>query len=799
MLHDVLADEAWLVRQSGHDPARANYYETIFTIGNGRLGTRGSLEEGHRGQWSGTYLSGVYDDHDSPVIDLVNAPDWLWLEVAVDGVRLDVHTCRLVEHDRALDLAHGLLWRSSLFEDTLGRRTRVETLRFASMAKRSLCALRIEITPENHSAPITVLSGVDGNRRNLDRIPAYPKGTSVEPEMRWEKWAHTKHLAESNRSHDDDGVYLEMRTVSSDIVIGCATSTWGTTPSRHSVVEQSERIAERFDFHVKRGHSLRLDKYAAIATSRDHPAQPEHGIDDVPDRCVGALEAAAEAGFDACLADSAAVWDTKWAACDVAVDGDADAAKAVRFGIYHLLIAANELDPTVNIGAKSLSGEGYRGHVFWDTEILMLPFFIYTQPATARALLQYRYHTLAGARENARAEGRRGARYAWESADTGREECPEWTVDGIDRLWMRDEELHVGADVAYGLMTYVAATGDVEFLANYGAEMLFETSRYWVDRLEHDPVTGSFHLNGVMGPDEFHIHVDDNAFTNGLVRWSLEQSIATYELLRERFPAVLSDLHSKIGFDPGEVDLWRERVRAMADVVDSDDGVVEQFRGYFDLLDVPVTEWDENDMPQYPAGYHHFNCENTSLLKQPDVIMLMYLLPDLFSRDVKRVNFDFYERRTLHKSSLSPSIHAIMGIEVGDFTRAEQYFARSAFVDLADNQGNSAEGMHIASAGGTWQTAVCGFGGFRVRNGTPSFDPWLPPSWERLTFRLSWHGNVIAVTVGHDEISLRLDGPAGVRETVLVAGTEVALAAGSPVSVPLPANRAREVEVTSAT
>ena len=799
MLSDVLAGEDWLIRQSGHDPSRANFYETIFTVGNGRLGTRGSLEEGHRGQCSGTYLSGVYDDHDSPVINLVNVPDWLWLEIAVDGIRLDVHTCALLEHERALDISHGLLWRSSLFEDKLGRQTRVETVRIASMAKRSLCGLRVEVTPLNHSAPISVVSGIDGDRRNLDRIPAYPHGTQFEPEMRWEKWAHTKHLTEAARSHDDDGVYLEMRTVSSGIAVGCASSTWGTTPSRHTVLEQSEKIGERFDFHVKRGRTLRLDKLVAIATSRDHPAQPATGIDDVPDRCMNTLEAAIAAGFDSCLADSAAVWDAKWAACDCVVAGDDAAAKAVRFGIYHLLIAANEHDPTVNIGAKSLSGEGYRGHVFWDTEILMLPFFIYTQPDTARALLRYRYHTLAGAQENARKEGRRGARFAWESADTGREECPEWTVDGVDRLWMRDEELHVGADVVYGLMTYVTATGDLDFLVDYGAEMLFETSRYWADRLDLDQGDGRYHLNTVMGPDEFHIHVDDNAFTNGLVRWSLEQSVATYELLRQRYPEALSELVTRIGLQPAELAHWRECAGNLADLVATDDGVVEQFRGYFGLLDVPVTEWDENDMPKYPPGYHHFNCENTSLLKQPDVLMLMYLLPDLFTREIKRANFDYYEGRTLHKSSLSPSIHAIMGIEVGDFTRAEQYFTRSAFVDLADNQGNSAEGMHIASAGGTWQTVVCGFGGFRVRNATMSFDPWLPPMWERVDFRLQWHGNVVAVSVGHDDVTLVLDAPPGTEQTVLVEGNEVMLSAHSPASVPLLANRRPEVRATPVT
>lgn len=785
MLDDVLSDEAWLIRQSGHDQATANYYETLFTIGNGRLGTRGSLEEGHRGEWSGTYFNGVYDSHDAPVIDLVNAPDWLWLSISVEGVRLDVQSCSVVEHERALDIARGLLWRRTVFEDRQGRRTRLETLRFVSMATRSVCGLRCEIAAINHSSAISVVSGINGHRRNLERLPAYPHGTAFDPETRWDKWAKTKHLVETARSTGDLAVYLEMRTAASDITIGMASSTWRLPPppARRSVVQEYEQVAERFDFTLGAGQSVRLDKFVTMMTSRD-PAAPGCEPDSVAERCFGALEMAACDGFDTLLADSVAVWDRKWASCDVRISGDAaaDAAcKAVRFGIYHLLIAANELDPTVNIGAKSLSGEGYRGHVFWDTEILMLPFFIFTQPDTARALLRYRYHTLPGARENARAEGRRGARYAWESADTGVEECPQWTVDGVDRLWMRDEEVHVGADVVYGIMRYVAATGDAGFLADYGAEILFETSRYWIDRLEYEPAGDRYSLKMVMGPDEFHIHVDDNAFTNALVRYNLEQAVAVYEELANDDPAQLAEISAALALTVDEVDRWRARAERIVDLVDPETGLIEQFHGYFGMEDVPITVWDENNMPEYPAGYHHFNCENTTLLKQPDVVMVQYLLPDLHDPESKRANFDYYEARTLHKSSLSPSIHAIMGIEVGDFTRAEQYFARSAFVDLADNQGNTAEGMHIASAGGTWQTVVSGFGGFRVRNGAMTFDPWLPPGWERVAFRLHWHGDVVDVTVEPDVLILL----AGANFTVLVQGHEVTLEAGLPCRVPL--------------
>jgi kojibiose phosphorylase len=777
-VREALSAPEWLVTENGFDLARVGAYETLFTVGNGYLGTRGTLEEGHLGDLSGTYLAGVYDDHDSPVIDLVNAPDWLAFAVHAGGVRLDVRNCAVLDHERTLDLRSGLLYRRTVFEDEQGRRTRVESLRCASVADRHTCALRVEITPENHDAEISVASAVDGDRRNLERLPVYPEGARIPLETRWEKWALTRHLDRVTREAGGDVAYLEMRTASSGITLGYAAATTPSIPpSSSGFTLDDERVTWHGTFRP--GTTLQLDKIVRIGTSRDVDA-----ASSVRQGCLDGLAAAREAGFDAIVEASRAEWARRWEDCDCEIVGDPPSTQAVRVGIYHLLIAANDADPTVNIGAKSLSGEGYRGHVFWDTEVLMLPFFVYTRPDAARALLAYRHHTLPGARENARINGTAGARYAWESADTGREECPEFTADGANRFWTRDEEVHVSADVALGVMRYVEATGDRAFLVECGAEILFETSRFWVERAVRSPETGRYSLLKVMGADEFHSHVDDNAFTNHLVRWHLETAAAVHDDLRASDPEALAGIAGAIGLIESEVDEWRAVAAAIALPAERPDRLIEQFAGYFDRLDVAVTEWDENDMPRYPRGYHHFNCEDTQLLKQPDAVMLLYLLPDAFDADTKRANFDYYEARTLHKSSLSPSIHAIMGIEVGDTSRAEQYFARSAFVDLADNQGNTAEGMHIASAGGTWQALVCGFGGFRVVHGQMSFRPWLPERWEALQFRLRWRGNPLRVRVDHERVTFELDGPAGTVEQVLVDDRAVEVVAGETTSVP---------------
>ena len=288
----------------------------------------------------------------------------------------------------------------------------------------------------------------------------------------------------------------------------------------------------------------------------------------------------------------------------------------------------------------------------------------------------------------------------------------------------------------------------------------------------------------MVGPDEFHEHVHNNAYTNYLVRWHLQQAARIHAELAASHPAELAALAQRIGLTADEVAQWPDAAERVHLPPTSADGVIEQFDGYFELAELPVT-LDENDMPRYPEGYHHYNLEGTKLLKQADVVMLTYVLPDLFSDAVKRANYDYYEPRTLHKSSLSPAVHSIMGIEVGVPSDALRYFRRAAFVDLIDNQGNTSDGMHIASAGGTWQMVVCGFGGFRVRDGRMTFKPWLPPDWTEIAFRLRWHGNTVAVAIGHGSMNLELIAPDGAQETVVVNGAEVELAAGKQIVVAL--------------
>jgi kojibiose phosphorylase len=777
-LSELLSSAEWLVEESTFEMEKLNFFETVFTVGNGYQGTRGSLEEGTKGERSGTFLAGIFDHHDSTVIDLVNAPGWLPLTIWVEGTRLDMQNCKVLEHRRALDMRTGMVYRMTRFEDAEGRRTGYESLRYASFDNQHLCGIHALVTPENYSGEIVVESAIDGNRFNLDRMPKYTEVPDFHPEVKWEKWARSKHLQSVFSSDETDAVYLEMETMDTGHRLGYAArlTVEGAEVQRKTRIEY-QRASEVLSFDARQGTTYTLDKLIAIYTSRDMAG------DSLQSSCLTGLRAGIARGFTGRIQEHKDYWASLWSDCDCIIDGADTATHALRFNVYHLLITANKHDPKVNIGAKSLSGEGYKGHVFWDTEIFMLPFFIYTQPDAAKALLLYRYHTLAGAQENAKANGFKGAQYPWESADSGIETTPKWTADGAHRIWTGEEEIHITADVAYGVLTYLTATEDWDFFFEYGAEILFNTARFWESRLQHDKSRDRYELKRVIGPDEFHEHVDNNVFTNWMARWNLHKAIEFYQLLQQDHAATLSSMVTSLGLSNEEVAHWEEMADKIFIPFDQEKQLIEQFEGYFQRKEVPITHWDENNMPVYPAGYDHFNADETTLLKQPDVVMLMYVLPDEFDDEVKRVNYEYYEQRTLHKSSLSPCMYSIMGIEVGDTEKAVQYFMRSAQVDLVDNQGNTEWGIHAASTGGTWMCAVFGFGGFRVMNRRMTFKPWLPEGWKALQFKLKWHGDTLSVTIRPKDAVFYLDAEQPRSEEIIVAGKTVSIPSRQEVTV----------------
>jgi trehalose/maltose hydrolase-like predicted phosphorylase len=469
----------------------------------------------------------------------------------------------------------------------------------------------------------------------------------------------------------------------------------------------------------------------------------------------------------------AAAWGQRWLASDLEIEGDEVAQRAVRFAVYHLNSAANPEDPHVSISARGLTGEAYLGHVFWDTEIFLLPFYSLTWPEAARALLRYRSHTLAGARAKAARLGYRGALYAWESADTGEEATPEYAYgpDGhLIPIRCGSQEQHISADVAYAVWQYWLATEDVPFLLEAGAEILLETARFWASRatLEDD---GQYHLRGVIGPDEYHEQVDDNAFTNVMAAWNLERGLAVADLLRTRWPEHWLALKERLGLAEAELRQWPTVAAGLCVPMDARSGVLEQFAGYFGLDQIDLMQFEPRRVPM-DVVLGPERTRTSQVLKQADVVMLLALLPERFAPAIQATNFGYYEPRCGHGSSLSRSVHALVAARVGQMDLAMRYFREAAVIDLEDTTRTGGGGVHMAALGGLWQAVVLGFAGLRLQPEGISLDPVLPPSWESLAFRVQWRGRRLRVHIAGGapaQVTVRLEHGAPVP--IAIGGT----------------------------
>jgi trehalose/maltose hydrolase-like predicted phosphorylase len=497
-----------------------------------------------------------------------------------------------------------------------------------------------------------------------------------------------------------------------------------------------------------------------------------------------ALDRAQRSGWRGVLVAHETAWAERWTCSDIRIEGDEEAQKALRFATYHLIGAANPEDERVSIGARALTGDSYLGHVFWDTEVYLLPFYILTWPEAARALLMYRYHTLPGARAKAARMGYRGAMYAWESADTGEETTPEHIIDlngrPIEVLCGRQEQ-HISADVAWAVWQYWRATGDERFLIEAGAEILLETARFWASRAEPGD-DAAFHIRGVIGPDEYHEHIDDNAFTNVMAIWNLQRGLEVAALLRQRWPERWQTLAARLALADPEMDQWRDVADRMVTGFHRQSGLFEQFVGYFGLEDIDLAEYAGRTVPM-DVVLGRERTQGSQVLKQADVVALFAMLPDAYDEQVQATNFRYYEPRCGHGSSLSRGLHALVAARLGDVALAERYFRETAAIDLADTTSGSAGGVHIAALGGLWQAAIFGFAGLSLHEDGYGFAPHLPAAWRALEFRLCWRGSQVHVRLDANARLLTATLEHGEPLTIRVGEQAHNLAGGRPLQL----------------
>jgi len=718
-MRQLIEDGAWTIRRLA-DGQPDHHLETLFTIGNGHFAVRGTTMEGRPGEDAASFMHAVWDDMPVSRTELANLPRWWGIDLWANGYRLG-EAGQQPGCVWSLDLRTGVLTRRLTWAPDDDTELELVDERFLSLDESHAAAIRAHVEVTRGDVTLKARAGLDIHVDNLAL-------------RHWEfvsqgVMGHAAQLVACTRATNI--------TLAAQAVVSC------NEPVSACQADGQPAVLTR-GVHLKPGATWNMTKYVAVASSAET---------DNPESAVMKLTPALDRdGWGAMIARNAAAWQRVWADSDVRIDGDPAAQVALRYNLFQLLIAAPRV-ADASIGAKTLSGLGYRHHVFWDTELFMLPMFSYQQPVLARNMLAYRWRRLAGARRKAAAAALPGARFPWESAGTGDEVCPTWVDDGEDptkiiRIWTGDLELHLNADIAYACMQYWLVSGDDAFMREQGAELILDTATFWAGsaKLEDD---GLYHFRDVMGPDEYHERVDDNAFNNAMARWHLRLAARVLAWLDENATADATRLRKKLAIDTAREADWKRVADAMFEPRWRD-GVLEQQEGFFDLEDVDFAlARDPNRTRSMQQIYGIEGTHHTQNLKQPDVLMLAYLLPELFTREQFLANYHYYDPRTDHElgSSLGPSISAIIACRAGDPAAAYQHFLRAAQADLVDVRGNARDGIHGASAGGLWQAVVFGFVGLTVTEDGWQVAPALPPGWTRVSFAFRWRGQRQEVVV----------------------------------------------------
>ncbi|ULL14421.1 beta-phosphoglucomutase [Paenibacillus sp. H1-7] len=757
--------EPWTVTERSFDTGTNQRDETVFAVGNGYIGIRGNFEEGYDGPpgttLHGTYLNGFYDS--SPIAyskgrhyghpefhqTMLNVTDGKLIELYVDGEKFSLFAGKHEDYVRTLDMQRGTVTRSLVWQTETGKRVRIRIERFASLTNKHLAVVRYEATPLNFSGELMFVSAINGAVSNQVAAHDPRAGSAFRGQV-----LQTKGMIQEGSC----GAMVQQ-TKMTGFTLVCAMDQRLSHDAQLESEQAEQRLEHRFSVHAYKYESVVLDKYIAYYSSKDY-AEAE-----LPKLAHSEVTAAKEEGFDALADKHKRYLEDFWKTADVIVEGDEALQQALRFNALHLLMSVGR-DGRTNIGAKGITGEGYDGHYFWDTETYMLPFFLYTKPDIAKQLLKYRHHILPKAKARAAEMSQKGALYAWRTID-GEETSAYYAASTA--------QYHINADIAYALKKYVEATDDKEFLYQEGAEMLFETSRFFADA--GDWIEGrGFCINGVTGPDEYTTVIDNNTYTNLMVKDQLEYAVRTANEMKRACPERWSELQAGLGLTDEEVAGWAHAAEHM--YIHRERGLIGQDDSFLNKA-----PWDFANTPKerYPLMlyYHQLVINRHQVLKQADLVMAMFLQNHRFTSWDKQRNYHFYEPLTTHDSSLSACIHGIVAAELGDVEKAYDYFQQTARVDLDDYHRNVKDGIHTASMAGTWLMIVNGFAGMRQTNGELSFQPELPSNWEGCSFRMRYRGSLLSVRIGTTSTTYEvLEG-----EPIVLLHLGVKITVDSPVTV----------------
>ena len=713
----------WTLSHDGYDILTESAFESSFAFGNGFLGMRAArsvsrgptwvswLGYSRWASWPRCYVAGLFDvpNVEPPVPALVPVADWSRVRISLDGKTLLARDGEIRSGTRKLDMRRGVLLSSWIHRTAAGVTFEGHELRLLSLADRAIGLQLIWLTLDTEGIDVELdasfaLAGLGMEPMQLERDLGA-----------WELEATGKSVAMAGHA----SLRLDGNTVNSDRPF----------PLRWT-----------WKWRSVAGQVAEFERVVAVArsdTPKENPAP----------RARTALTRNCEVGWQGILAAHESAWNERWTASEIQIEGDDESQRALRFALYHLISAANPDDARVSIGARALTGDAFLGHVFWDTEIYLLPFYTAVWPEVAKALLMYRYNTLPEARNKAAHSGYEGALYAWESADTGVETTPDCVVgnngERVDILTGKMEH-HISADIAYAVWQYWALTGDDDFFLNAGAEIVLETARFWASRavLESDEQR---HIRHVIGPDEYHEDVDDNAFTNLMARWNIARAVEALSLMKARWPHQEESLRKKLAIGDNELANWRDAISRIAIGLDPRTGLYEQFSGFHQLEPVDLSKYADRTVP-IDALIGRERTQRSQVIKQADVVALIALLPKEFPENMAEINFRHYEPLCAHGSSLSAGMHALVAARLGDTKMAMRYFHETAATHL-DLDPNGAGGVRIAGLGALWQIVILGFAGVGRRGSTLAIHPALPHDWRSLSFRMRWRGRSLAIRI----------------------------------------------------
>jgi alpha,alpha-trehalose phosphorylase len=756
--HPAYPVEPWRLRETELDLEVLAQSESLFALSNGHIGWRGNLDEAEPYGVPGSYLNGVYESRPLPYAEagygypeagqtMINVTNAKVIRLLVEDQPFDVRHGKLRAHERSLDFRSGLLDRHVEWVSSGGHGVRVRSTRLVSLVQRSIAAIVYEIEPLDSPLRLVLQSELVTN----EVLP--PNGG----DPRVSAMLEAPLQSESNEA-SDTGAALVHVTAGSGLRVAVAMDHQIDGPPSLQVSAESFPDLGRVTITgtLKPGERLRVVKFVAFGWSADRSAPA------LRDQVAAALSAASEMGLDGLVREQRAYLDEFWAGADVEVDGDPEVQQAVRFSLFHILQAGARAERRA-IPAKGLTGPGYDGHAFWDTETYVLPVLTYTAPDAVSDALRWRLSTLSMAKERARQLGLAGAAFPWRTISGA--ECSGYWPAGAAAF-------HVGADIADAVVRYVEVTGDKDFEREVGLELLAETARLWCSLGHHD-AKGQFRIDGVTGPDEYSAVADNNIYTNLMA----QHNLASAAVVAERHP----DEASRIGVDDEEVAAWRDAAKTMCIPYDDALGVHAQAEGFtrHEPWDFAATSADK-----YPLLLHfpYFDLYRKQVVKQADLVLAMHLRGEAFTDEEKFRNFAYYEALTVRDSSLSASAQAVIAAEVGHLALAHDYLAESALMDLDDLEHNTRDGLHVAALAGTWIALVAGFAGLRERGDTLAFAPRLPAGITRLVITLTMRQRRLRIEIAPDTTTYRLLN--GEPLQVLHDGQSIGLSTQNPVLRP---------------